>query len=123
MWDHLNDAREEIIKKISEAQAEACNKLEAINDIKTNKTTKEILEKLFSNRFLFIIQINSLRFLEEEENIEPLKLLLIETFFTSTSHKRSFCCKFFFLIFLNNIYLLEKISSVYQMMVLLISPT
>ena len=86
IWDYLNETREKMIKKISEAQVDALKRLEVIkNDIKMDETAEEVFEKVFANHFMFLIQINSCResILSEEtiENQSVFKLLLIETYF------------------------------------------
>ena len=57
VWDYLNETREKMIKKISEAQVDALKKLETIRNVNHEKA-EEIYEKVFADRFHFIIQIN-----------------------------------------------------------------
>ena len=84
--DFLNSTREKMIK-ISEAQDDALNRLDSIrNDIKMEEMkAEEIFEKVFANRFLFLIQIN--KFGESRlshdttRNELPFKLFLIKASF------------------------------------------
>ena len=82
VWDHLNETREKMIKKISEAQLEALKKLEAIkNDIKPDDSAETIFEKVFADRFLFIIQIDDFSFYDAKIVKSPFKLYLVDSYF------------------------------------------
>lgn len=85
-WEYFNETRETLINKISETQVEALKKLETIRiEIKKDETAEEIYEKVFANRFLFLIQINFIRESTFSStnvvNDSPFKLLLVETYF------------------------------------------
>lgn len=74
VWHYLNGMREKMIKKISEAQADALSKLDAIR--KDIEKDEEIYEKVFANRFFFLIQINN-----SQPSLFSSKIILIETCF------------------------------------------
>ena len=77
VWDFLNGTREKMIKRLSEAQIQAFEKLETIReDLKKDETTaEEIFEKLFADRFFFIIHD------EKKTDKSTFKMFLIETYF------------------------------------------